>query len=74
MTDKPKGPKFVLTWKMMLVALVVYVAVRIALIFLDNFFKLGISDLMMAVIGGIISVLLVFSFARKKSNLNDGEA
>ena len=74
MSDKPKGPKFVLTWKMMLLALVVYVAVRIVLIFLNNFFNFGISDLMMAAIGGVISVLLVFSFARKKSNLNDGDA
>lgn len=67
MSEKPKGPKFVLTWKMMLLAMVVYVAVRIVLIFLDNIFNMGISDLMMAIIGGVISVLLVFSFARQKN-------
>ena len=67
MSEKPKGPKFVLTWKMMLLALVVYIVIRFGLIFLDNFFKLGISNLMMAVIGGIVSVLVVFSFARQKN-------
>ncbi len=74
MSEKPKGPKFVLTWKTMLIALVAYVVVRIILEMLNNYFNLGISVLLMAIIGGIISVLLVFSFARKKSNLNDGEA
>ena len=67
MSDKPKGPKFVLTWKTMLIALVAYVVVRIFLELLNNYFNLGISVLLMAIIGGVISVLLVFSIARKKN-------
>ncbi len=67
MSDKPKGPKFVLTWKTMLIALVAYVVVRIFLELLNNYFNLGISVLLMAIIGGVISGLLVFSIARKKN-------
>ena len=39
MSDRPKGPKFVLTWKTMLMALMAYLVVRIVLELLNRLFQ-----------------------------------